>query len=203
MVELETDKKILKKMKIACESDESYAVVSLKSWHLLSPLFKNLSYNGSVSKPSYYLMFYLQCYMYQDFLSTFELTTTSFTVNSGVRFKHYALKYEYKDCVYHFSLSYNKDYGIELYFYPILNNVKVVASTDSSSLREYAPMLYRFSAELYENVLTYLWSTYTLDQFKSHLAIKDKYIVQDKASNKFIEKVYMSKDFSLIMPPLE
>jgi hypothetical protein len=202
MIEIVNDKKILKIMKATIDSDESYNVVSFKSWHVLSPLFRNITYNLSNDSPAHYIMFYLQFYIYDDFISAFGLTKSSFTVNDGTRFKHYALKYEYDDNVYYFSLSYNKDYGINLYFYPIFNNAKVMSYADTESFREYSPLIYNFSSVFYEKILTHLLNERTLDDFKSYLAIKEKSIIEDRSSNQLIENYYASRDFSLIMPPI-
>lgn len=202
MIKIVDDKKTLKLMKSACDDGELYNVVSLQSWQLMSPSFKNLSYIDYEAKPSYYFMFYLYSYIYEDFLETFDISKSSFTLSDGSRFHHYALQFEYEDRIYYFSLSYSKRYGMNLYFYPFLSNIEVFPYTNTVSFREQTPLLYSFSAALYEKILTYLCDKYTLESFKSHLAIKDKYIIETKDSNDLIEAFYKDRNFSLIMPPI-
>lgn len=196
MITLITDTKIIKAMRDTYKDDSDDSVAGVNVWLYNSPCFINLSYDkDGYPTPQFQLMSYFNCTSYKDFLKLFNIEKSSFVVDTYRRYKHYALKFEHNNEVYYFSLSHNKDRGMDLMNYPTLSNIDIDTTPNTASYLKYEPVMYNFCRELFSDILTYLFTNYDLE------TIKDGFKHYPK-THIILDQYYKDRDFSIIMPAI-
>lgn len=196
MITLVTDKKIIKSMRDSYKSSSDSDVVSINNWLYNSSCFIYLSYDkDGRPTPQFQLISYFNCTCYKDFLKLFNIEKSSFVVDTYRRYKHYALKFDYNNETYYFSLSHNKDRGIDLINYPTLSNIEIDNTYNSPSYIKYESLMYNFCRELFLKILNHLFENYDLDTIKAGFK-------HYPSTHDILDSFNKDRNFSIIMPTI-
>lgn len=178
MITLITDKKIIKQVKLGF-TDIGNAV-PLNNWVYGQSDIKSL-----FNKPNTECLFlYLSCRTYKQILDIFNVNKSSFVFDTYRRYKHYVLEFKNGDNTYYFTLSYNKDRGMDFYICPHMNDIEFSFPNNINKLDEFedfnnlTPVVYNFFQEIFSKIIFHVTKKYTLNEFlDSEFPINDSSII--------------------------
>lgn len=200
MIKLVTDKKIIKKVKqglltgghAVCTNNFIY-----NGQHFRKILLKHEYQSAELD-----ILNYCLCSSYNDLIKIFNIEKSSFIFTTYRQYKHNVLTFEYKENTYYFSISFNKERGLDFYFYPhMINDCPVDLSEpfhpDSSIFLYFEPAMYSFHRELYLMIVNYIADNSLIDETFNNVGSRIDDIRQ------IFQRFNLIKDFNLIMPELD
>lgn len=178
MITLITDKKIIKQVKLGF-TDIGNAV-PLNNWVYGQSAIKTL-FNKSETES---LFLYLSCRTYKQILDIFNINKSSFVFDTYRRYKHYVFEFNNDHNTYYFTLSYNKDRGMDFYICPHMNGIEFSFPNNINKLDEFeefnnlTPVVYNFFQEIFSKIIFHVTKKYTLNEFlDSEFPINDSSII--------------------------